>query len=1219
MNESAITQVAIGTNIAQAAGDNAVATVNIFQDEHHREWHSTIRPLPTNIPTDEQRTRLQDEFYEGGYTRFAHILAGLDFRRDEKLTEITQAFTKCNVVIIHAASGQGKTTLAYRYLHDYYADDKRFVIERIQDLRHALAIARALADFVATESGIVAIYIDIHPQDTDWTEVARQLADRPNLHLLITVREEEYRRANVTGAGFAFAAVDLAFTKEEARLIYARTSTPLQQSKFLNFEEAWATFDSNGPLLEFVYLLTHTTTLRQRLEGQVTFLRQEARQEKNRDKLQVLELVAVASACDARVQTGKLLRALNLFDPAYTLQLLEQEYLIRHNKEEQTVGGLHAVRSQILVELLTSPDITPWLTVAKQALPLLYEEDVESFLLHAFVEHPADFSTLLQIITTFQPETWRGRAGLLRCLLWAGVRAYMNANQGVIEEAYRLLGRAWYFIVHLNFAGDDVPDSQTIWSSLEGLIDKEKVEQFMALQARQTPPAEALHAATQWLSNLGAFVQAPANAADWAGVAELLYWAGRCGQPQIVDWVSEAALLSAVQELPLLTCAELSVALFSVDQTVHTRWLAQVLPILERRLAQEEGVVWLEAGEETLKIHFITNHGCEAELARQDRKRLSEPLHELTMRRIQLVRNLLPSYERYGAQGYGHKLQGIALAYDSTEKAGVPKYYLPPPWGVRLNSIAGGLVRNRYRIATWPEYIEQLLKMRETIVTCLRELRRGVERYLESKRGVDIYGFYVNKATWQICFLLTKEPPELPLVAVDPWGLSAAGQPAASAVLLEKQEYVRLIPKSIALARYQPFLDAQKEYLFSLNAFLQQAVHVMVVNAIARKLISPFDPNIIDTALKNSGVRMDLDHLSTYNLWQAKAAVGGFQKRFRDLFAPLVTSDCLATLEANETRLLSHVWQLWYYYAYQPEQVIAKPLRSVPQMVAVAKTNLEGRIQQALKQVSVDGVRARRLESELGWEEASACWIYLDVENPIQLYTAYQTLVLALQGALSPVQPRDLEHFLLREVYEFTVIVPLVRGRLFSTHVFPLYTLSTLVSTQSMAEHIESFMLRPLSEFYVASLGLAQWETTEITAANQLSISVAGLMLLAGQMAEFARLPDRTEQGEAVLKAYFDEQAKTLSACVQGYLDATADLLARFQALTEAERLQRKYLVAAVEKAVEIHAIVWPWADEESISLTIDEMVGYAEKLMAIFQEAEAVRLLWVADVLEQV
>ena len=133
------------------------------------------------------------------------------------------------------------------------------------------------------------------------------------------------------------------------------------------------------------------------------------------------------------------------------------------------------------------------------------------------------------------------------------------------------------------------------------------------------------------------------------------------------------------------------------------------------------------------------------------------------------------------------------------------------------------------------------------------------------------------------------------------------------------------------------------------------------------------------------------------------------------------------------------------------------------------------------------------------------------------------------------------------------------------------------------------------------------------------SVAVATLMFLAGQLAEFQCLPDMTPQGKEVLDAYVRKQAEALSECVKHYLALTAHLLARFQALTESERLQREYLVLAVAKAADVHAIVWPWEGEEDISLSSDDIVKYAQQLSVIFQTAEEVRLLWIADALEQI
>ncbi len=62
-------------------------------------------------------------------------------RRDDRLTEIARKFEDARVVIVHGASGQGKTTLAYRYLHEYVPDHWRFRIQRVENRQHAVSIA----------------------------------------------------------------------------------------------------------------------------------------------------------------------------------------------------------------------------------------------------------------------------------------------------------------------------------------------------------------------------------------------------------------------------------------------------------------------------------------------------------------------------------------------------------------------------------------------------------------------------------------------------------------------------------------------------------------------------------------------------------------------------------------------------------------------------------------------------------------------------------------------------------------------------------------------------------------------------------------------------------------------------------------------------------------------------------------------------------------------
>lgn len=1179
---------------------------NIFQGAHP----VGLRPLPTEPVPNERYAQLRDEFYEGSSTRAEHIQANLDFRRETKLTEIAKAFLSKPVVIVHAASGQGKTTLAYRYLYDYWPASACFIVDRVQDVQHALTLANAFAQYRASPTSII-VYLDVHPQDTAWPELVRQLAHHPYVHILVTIRAEDFKRANISGGEFAFAALDLTFAEAEARLIYARTSP----TRFLNFAEAWDTFGGTGPLMEFVYLLTHTTTLRERLSSQVGALRREVEHSYRPDKLRTLSLVAVASAYEARLQTGKLIRALDLADPEYTLTALESEYLLRRNQAEHSVGGLHALRSQLLVGLLTRPDTQPWLPFAKQILPLLVEEDLELFLFHAFVDHPEHMDELLQAAQWLQPETWHGAAGILRSLLWAGVRAYVATNRNVIEDARALMARAWYFIVPLNFTGEEAPDVREAWANLEGIISKENLARFAEIYGRQTPGTDALIYVAHWLGQLPSLAHKPRSVADWSGVAELLYWSGRIAQPSILSFLNIDDLITPVTTLPLTTCAELSVALFTANTAQHQQWLDRTRDIIEARLAQEQGIVYLEAQDDLLKIHFISAFQTDQQAqATPGTPRSADPLHDRTMELVQLVRKLFPIYDLYGAQGYGHHFFTQGLNFASTEK-NITKKYLHLAWGVRLNGIAIALVDYTYRLDTWDEYVQYLIDLRQQVVATLEHLRRGLGHYLESKRAIDIQSYFIDKNQWRACFLQVNEPPELPKVAVDPWGFGAEGRsesPQPSAM----PAYERLVPKALALQTYQPYLKAQREHFSSLNSFMMQAQHVMLVNAVAPKSLAPLDPDVLSRAFDEVGIKTDLAHLSTYNLWDAKQRVAEFQLLFRLHFGQRVATAVLDDLEKAEYKLLSHLWQLWYFYAATPEHVMTKAFRDAPQMTVAAHQRLDLRIQQALQQTSGPGIVATRLNTALGWDDATALWITLDIIEPINLYRAYEQLVLALQSALAPLKPQDLEHFLLRESYEFTVIVPLVRGRLISDQAFPLYTLATVASEQKIEEHIASFSIKPFAEHYIAALDLKRWTSPILTAANQFAVSVASLMGLASLLAEFHNIPDASSHGKEALKTYLQGQAPALSECAQGYLDATKVLCDQFNALPPTEKAERQSLRAAVTKLLEIHNFVWP-ANEGEMSLTLDLLTAYAQKLTESYQEVESIRLLWITDALD--
>jgi hypothetical protein len=163
-----------------------------------------------------QRTELAESFYRGVAAQYAHIAADLDIPRPRKHADLANQFRTHQVVIVHGASGHGKTTLAYRYLHDAFPALWRFQVRAVENRQHALSIAAALVGQADALGVPLAVYLDVAPQDSAWPELVRQLAMHPAMRVLVTIREEDFQRATISEADFEFASVGLTFDATEA-------------------------------------------------------------------------------------------------------------------------------------------------------------------------------------------------------------------------------------------------------------------------------------------------------------------------------------------------------------------------------------------------------------------------------------------------------------------------------------------------------------------------------------------------------------------------------------------------------------------------------------------------------------------------------------------------------------------------------------------------------------------------------------------------------------------------------------------------------------------------------------------------------------------------------------------------------------------------------------------------------------------------------------------
>ncbi len=176
--------------------------------------------------------------------------------------------------------------------------------------------------------------------------------------------------------------------------------------------------------------------LYEKLAEQISRLEEEVRpgQLLQPNELELLRLVAVASAYDARLWVRPLVKLLGLAAPKRTFRFFEKEYLIRLSDDGSLVQGLHPIRSIMLSNLLTDSTLTPWTESAQICLPFIYEPDTEVFLLHAFSQRQADIQSLWKALVSYQTNRWVAVAGIMRAFIWLGVREYVDANREVIRK-----------------------------------------------------------------------------------------------------------------------------------------------------------------------------------------------------------------------------------------------------------------------------------------------------------------------------------------------------------------------------------------------------------------------------------------------------------------------------------------------------------------------------------------------------------------------------------------------------------------------------------------------------------------------------------------------------------------------------------------------------------------------------------------------------------------
>lgn len=1210
------------------------------------EWHTSIQPIEQTEKIESAKLELlRSQFYAGVSARYEHIQASLDFRREDKLEAIVQGFQERNIVIVHGASGQGKTTLAYRYLHDYYPATWRYQVVLIENPSHALRIASALNGQADALEAPIVVYIDVRSNDLNWTEIVRKLAQHKWIKVLVTVREEDFRQATLPRYQLDYEPISLTFNAVEAKQIYNRAieAEKVVQAKFLNFDASWEAFRGQGPLLEYVFLLTQTETLQERLRGQLDNIFSEIEGKEITDKWELLRWVAVASAYEARLPYQELRNM--VAKPTLMGKLLtqlEEEYLVRRSEDGHYIEGLHAIRSRILVQLMIENDPFLWNETAQQILPILPELDLQPFILNAFIDRTdSEQSAFLDYLTSFYPSGWAGCAGIMRCLLWVGVRNYIEANRALLNKIENDLVRVWFIVLDLdliNFLEEPFPLDETIMSKFTA-ENQQKIKQY---REAQTPKEEAFVYAKAWFERFQQVPEAPELPIDWLGLAVVWGWAGYLQLAlHCHEWVTDEQLAGLVDDFPLQIVGDVSTAFYACAPARHGVWVETHKAKIDARLADEYSILELERddigdvdGGTRIKIHFVP---IESKTYLDVSPSLLQPNHEgnlldtTTLERVELVRFLYPTYDRYACQGYGFGLGNfMPLPYDPTVKD-MKVESVAPHWLIRVNQLMRGIGEYPYRPQSWDTYAHYIMRARREAVDNLRQLQIGLLRFVGSQKGVDIVKKHFNAAGWDKAKGTLSKIPQLPQTAVDPWGFSSDANRSSATSATEAIGWLGAnsatnvyIPRGIALKKYKPYLQSQDKYLKNLRLFFEQSVNVLIINSLRGKLPLNDPQRVeIDNVAKRKGLRLDFDHLSTRNYWTAVSELENYQQEFRKLLGSLVDEDALIELEQDEQQVIPTTWVYWYFFAIHSQETCPNARRRLLKKVEWEQSKIDREIDTILSNLSSEtqhGVwQAQRLETDLQWEEKTALWVTIDVEHPLDYYGCVEVLIKHLCDNFGERKPRLLLDYLLERDYQHLVIVPLAQGRLIHPICYaPHFARAFYKQHSGTPESPLSFSPSQLTSQQILQLNLQQWQGRDFDLANQLASAVSVIRIVAAQISEFNKLPETSDEEieSRSLEQYFGDQNQVLSEHLQQFVDSSRELFDRINKLSESEREEYQELMTCFDIVVELGQLLLPSKGNE-LRLELAELPEYVENLENVALAGEAVRLNWFTHLLK--
>ncbi|MDN5071973.1 hypothetical protein PJV94_00450 [Aliarcobacter butzleri] len=310
-----------------------------------------------------------DNYFDGKSARPEHIINELPIRRKFWEDKIIENLLTHDVLVIKASSGQGKSTLAWQS-SKIFEGEYGFNIYQLNYCDNETKVEE-LYDFFLTRLEIGELPLIVIDGLNKNLEKYALLLERLygfSIKVIITVREEDWNRYKPDISKYDLSILNINLLENEAKEIFEELKNKNRIFKDINtWQPSWEKVKDKALLIEYIYLLTHGTMLKDRLDFQIKLLMES--EEESVVKTEILRIVSLADILNIKIQTKKLTKYIQdnigfKSDRERIYTLLEKEYFIKF--DNKYIEGLHPVRSEHLLKILHN-----FISVEETAINLL--------------------------------------------------------------------------------------------------------------------------------------------------------------------------------------------------------------------------------------------------------------------------------------------------------------------------------------------------------------------------------------------------------------------------------------------------------------------------------------------------------------------------------------------------------------------------------------------------------------------------------------------------------------------------------------------------------------------------------------------------------------------------------------------------------------------------------------------------------------------------------